>query len=254
MHILISNDDGCSSAGIKALAEALRPLADKVTVVAPDQERSAASNSLTVTQPLRVEQVGERIYAVNGTPTDCVHLAVTGLLKDEPPDMVVSGINHGANLGDDLLYSGTVAAAVEGRFQGFPAVALSNTSTRPQHLDTSAEISRRLVSHLLQNPLPNRMILNINIPDVPLDELGPFECVRLGNRHLAEPVVKDEDPSGLPIYWVGKPGSAADAGEGTDFFAVARKNIAVTPLHIDLTHYQMFNRVRDWVNHLEADD
>lgn len=250
MHILISNDDGYMSPGINALAAALREVGD-VTIVAPDQERSTSSNSLTIRHPLRVTRMGERIYAVDGTPTDCVHLAVTGLLKDPAPNIVVSGINFGENLGDDVLYSGTVAAAMEGRFQGLPSIAVSSVSHNPKHLDTAAAIARDLVLRLLDEPLPNRMILNINVPDLPPEEIGPCECTRLGNRHLAEPVIKAEDPRGEPVYWVGAPGDEADAGEGTDFYAVSQNRVSVTPLHIDLTHYKLMERVGDWTRRFD---
>ena len=249
MHILVSNDDGYQSEGIKALADALRPLAH-VTVVAPDQERSVSSNSLTVTRPLRVEQVGDAVYTVDGTPTDCVHLAITGILKDNPPDMLVSGINHGANLGDDILYSGTVAAALEGRFQGFPAIAFSNVARRPEHMDASAAVAHALVQKMKNQSLPSKIILNVNIPDQPLAKLGAFECTRLGYRHLAEPAIEGKDPRGKTIYWVGDAGSEADAGEGTDFFAIANNNIAITPLQIDLTNYKAFDCVQDWAQNL----
>ena len=246
MHILVSNDDGYLSAGIQALADALRSLAD-VTVVAPDQERSVSSSSLTVDRPLQVERIEERVYAVDGTPTDCVHLAITGLLKDDAPGMVVSGINHGENLGDDVLYSGTVAAAMEGRFQGLPALAISNVSKHPKHVETAAKVAQGLVRHLLDNPLPNRMILNVNIPDVPADELTGCACTRLGHRHLAKPAIEDKHPhSGALVYWVGAAGAEADAGEGTDFFALSKNQVSVTPLHVDLTHYRVFDQVNDW--------
>lgn len=251
MHILVSNDDGYTSAGIRALAAAMREIGD-VTVVAPDQQRSASSNSLTVELPLRAIEVEDRVYAVDGTPTDCVHLAVTGLLKDSAPDIVVSGVNHGENLGDDVLYSGTVAAALEGRFLGLPSLAVSNMSSHPKHLETAVAVVRDMVAHLLDNPLPNRMILNINVPDLPPDEVGPCECTRLGHRHLAEPVIKAEDPRGQSIYWVGAAGSEADAGEGTDFYAIAQNRVSVTPMHVDLTHYKIMGQVDDWTRGFES--
>lgn len=246
MHILISNDDGYNSPGIRALSRAVGEIAD-VTIVAPDQERSAASNSLTITRPLRVTEVTENIHSVDGTPTDCVHLAVTGLLKDRTPDMVVSGINHGENLGDDVLYSGTVAAAIEGRFQGFPALAVSCVAKRPSYLDTAARVAQMLVRHLLEVPLPADMILNVNVPDVSYEKLRGCRCVRLGHRHVAKPVIEDYDPRGGKIYWVGDAGREKDAGPGTDFYAIGQGEVSVTPLQVDLTRHRMLEEVSAWL-------
>ncbi len=249
MHILISNDDGYDSPGLRILASSFAA-SDKVSVVAPDQDRSAASNSLTLDRPLRITRISENIYAVNGTPTDCVHLGVTGLFKDAPPDMVLSGVNHGENLGDDVVYSGTVAAAMEGRYLGFPAVAVSIVSLRPRHLDTAAKVTRRLIGHLKNAALPREIILNVNVPDVPLHDVKGFKSTRLGNRHVAEPAIEDSDPRGEPIYWIGAPGPEQDAGSGTDFHAVAAGYVSVTPLHVDLTRHRHLETVGDWLGSL----
>ena len=249
MHILISNDDGYDSPGLKALAS-LFAASDRVSVVAPDQNRSAASNSLTLDRPLRITRVSENVYAVNGTPTDCVHLGMTGLFEDDLPDMVLSGINHGENLGDDVVYSGTVAAAMEGRYLGFPAVAVSIVSTRPSHLDTAAELTKRLVRHLKSTALPSETILNVNVPDLPLSEVKGFKSTRLGNRHVAEPAIRDIDPHGKPIYWIGGSGAELDAGPGTDFHAIAHGCVSVTPMHVDLTRHQDIATVGDWLGSL----
>lgn len=249
MHILISNDDGFDSPGIRVLASAFAAT-DHVSVIAPDHNRSAASNSLTLDRPLRVTRVSEGVYCVDGTPTDCVHLGVTGLFRDAPPDMVLSGVNHGENLGDDVVYSGTVAAAMEGRYLGFPAVAISIVSKRPRHLETAAEIAGRLVEHLKKEPLPKEIIFNVNVPDVPLDEIRGFRGTRLGNRHVAEPAVRAEDPRGEPIYWIGAPGAEQDAGPGTDFHAIAEGWVSVTPLHVDLTCHQQLAAVGGWLEGL----
>lgn len=245
MRILVSNDDGYSAPGIQALAAALAEDAE-VTVVAPERDRSGASNSLTLEWPIRVAQAGERIYRIEGTPTDCVHLAITGLL-DQLPDMVVSGINAGANLGDDVLYSGTVAAAMEGRSLGLPAVALSLASHSPTHYDTAARVARRVVQRLRSEPLPADTILNINVPDRPFDQIKGFEATRLGARHRAEAAIPTKDPRGRTIYWIGPPGSEQDSGPGTDFDAVERGFVSVTPLQVDLTKYKALEQIAGWV-------
>ncbi|MGH8370050.1 MAG: 5'/3'-nucleotidase SurE, partial [Gammaproteobacteria bacterium] len=215
MKILLSNDDGCHAPGLRCLADALRDIAT-VTIVAPDRNRSGTSHALTLDRPIRVRHAEPGVVCVDGTPTDCVHLAITGLL-DEEPDMVISGINAGANLGDDVLYSGTVAAAIEGRFLGYPAIAVSLASDMPEHYATAARITRELVQRLLSHPLPADTILNVNVPDQPWERLGATEATRLGHRHRSEPVTRSTDPRGRPIYWVGPPGSEQDAGPGTDF-------------------------------------
>ena len=245
MKILISNDDGCHAPGIVALAQALGELA-QVTVVAPDRDRSGASNSLTLDNPLRVYRQDNGFYRVDGTPTDCVHLAITGLLEDEH-DMVVSGINAGANLGDDVLYSGTVAAATEGRFMGLPAMAVSLVGQELKHYETASRVAVRLVRQLRNDPLPADTILNVNVPDVPWQEIAGFEVTRLGHRHKAEPMVRSVDPRGREIYWVGPPGEEQDAGPGTDFHAIRNRQVSITPLQVDLTCYEALDKLSRWV-------
>ena len=246
MHILISNDDGYLSPGTKLLFEALAEFV-KVTAVTPTRNRSAASNSLTLDRPLRVYTIDENFYAVDGTPTDCVHLALTGLLKSTALDMVVSGINHGPNLGDDVLYSGTVAAAMEGRFLGFPAVAISLNNVQPKHVSDAVRIACDVIKRLLKNSVPAK-ILNINIPDLPYNQIEGTEITRLGARHKAEPVIETSDPKGNPIYWVGSAGSEQDAGPGTDFYAINHNRVSITPLDLDLTHHQLLDEMRDFWN------
>lgn len=245
MRILLSNDDGYLAPGLACLAQALR-VGAHVDVVAPERDRSGASNSLTLTTPLRVKQGENGFYYVDGTPTDCVHLAVTGLLKPEP-DMVIAGINRGANLGDDVIYSGTVAAAMEGRFLGLPALAISLVGQAGRHFETAAQIAVRLLDKLSNDPLPADTILNVNVPDVPIDRIAGIEATRLGRRHKAEPVIKANDPHGQAIYWVGAPGAEADAGPGTDFHAVRNNFISITPLHVDLTRYTALDQVASWL-------
>lgn len=248
MKILISNDDGVHAPGLAHLADALGKLGD-ITVVAPDRNRSGVSNSLTLDQPLRVVTAINGFYSVNGTPTDCVHLAVTGLLKDVP-DIVVSGINEGSNLSDDVLYSGTVAAATEGRFLGLPSVAISLAGPRCEHYDTAAKIARLLVERLREQPLTYDTILNVNVPDMPFSELKGIQVTRLGTRHIAEPTIKAMDPRGRKIFWVGQPGPEQDAGPGTDFYAVNTGYVSITPLHLDLTHYKVLDELSGWANEL----
>ncbi len=245
MKILLSNDDGYLAPGLEMLAAELSALAD-ITVVAPERNRSGASNSLTLENPLRAERTKNGFIRVDGTPTDCVHLAITGLL-DEEPDMVIAGINAGANLGDDVLYSGTVAAATEGRFLGLPAVALSMNAHDPKYYSTGVRVARELVCHLQREPLDSDTIINVNIPDLPYEELKGYQVTRLGHRHRAEPVVKDTDPRGRLIYWVGPAGLEQDAGPGTDFYAVREGFVSVTPLQVDLTRHADIEPLRDWL-------
>jgi 5'-nucleotidase len=245
LRILVSNDDGYRAEGLQRLADALQPLAE-VTVVAPDRNRSGASNSLTLDVPLRVSKYGEQMYYVNGTPTDCVHLAISGLFDFEH-DMVVSGINDGANLGDDVLYSGTVAAAVEGRFLGLPTMAVSLVARDGRHFDTAARVASDLVMRLARSPLHRSMILNVNVPDVPYEHLRGMRVTRLGHRHRSEPMVRTTDPRGRPVYWVGPAGEGADAGEGTDFAAIAAGCVSVTPLQVDLTRHSALGEIDDWL-------
>lgn len=246
MRVLISNDDGVLAPGINILARELSTVVD-IEVVAPDRNRSGASNSLTLNHPVKVRRLENSYYSVEGTPTDCVHLALTGFLSSEF-DMVVSGINEGGNLGDDILYSGTVAAAVEGRYLGLPALAISMVGDNIQHYETAAIIARQLVMQLSIHRLPSQTILNVNIPNMPLDKIKGLQVTRLGTRHSAEPVIKDHDPRGRPIYWIGLPGSEADAGPGTDFYAVNEGYASITPLHLDMTHYKMFDQLAHWLN------
>ncbi|MGB4498427.1 MAG: 5'/3'-nucleotidase SurE [Methylococcaceae bacterium] len=245
MHILISNDDGYLAEGIGALAKALSDYAT-ISVVAPDRNRSAASNSLTLDMPLRATLAHNGFTKVDGTPTDCVHLAITGLLENEP-DMVFAGINHGANLGDDVLYSGTVAAATEGRFLGLPAVAISLVGDHPQHFETAAQVAVILFKHILKKPLADNTILNVNVPDLPFAELKGFRACRLGQRHKSEPIIQSQDQRGRRIYWVGAAGEEQDAGEGTDFYAVNNGYVSVTPLQLDLTFYEKLDTLKQWL-------
>jgi len=253
VRILISNDDGYRARGIHALRMGLAGLGD-LTVVAPDRNRSGASNSLTLELPLRVGQAEADVYYVEGTPTDCVHLAVSGLFPFEP-DMVVSGVNDGSNLGDDVLYSGTVAAATEGRFLGKPSVAVSLHTDglrgdAVRHFDTGAHFARQIVERLFATPLAATLgratILNVNVPNIPVSAVKGIKVTRLGNRHRAEAVIKAEDPRGRPVYWVGPAGAGQDAGPGTDFHAVAEGYVSVTPLTIDLTNHAALDGLRDW--------
>ena len=245
LRILISNDDGYQSDGLATLALSISDLAE-VVIVAPDRNQSGASHSLTLETPLRVGRTRDGIYYVNGTPTDCVHLALTGFLDDEP-DMVIAGINHGANLGDDVLYSGTVAAAAEGRFLGLPAIAVSLVGENPRHFDTAGHAIRVLLQQLENSPLPPDTTLNINVPDVPYQELRGFRSTRLGYRHRAEPVIESHDPKGRLLYWVGAAGAGQDAGPGTDFHAVENGFISVTPLHFDLTRHTGLEVLETWL-------
>lgn len=252
MQLLLSNDDGVDAPGLRCLAESMARLA-QVTVVAPDRNRSGASNSLTLEQPLRFTQRDEREFVVFGTPTDCVHLAITGLVEAQQ-DMVVSGINDGANLGDDVIYSGTVAAAMEGRFLGLPAVAVSLLNDGDElHFASAAEAASRVVRKLVDDPLPADTILNINVPNLPWAEIRGFEVTRLGHRHQAENAIRSEDPRGRPLYWIGPPGAEQDAGPGTDFHAVNRGYISITPIHVDLTRYQALEKVASWIGSLATD-
>lgn len=245
MHILLSNDDGYESPGIQCLARSLSDIA-RVTVVAPDRNRSGASNSLTLDDPIRAHIMPDGVIRVDGTPTDCVHLAITGLLEKEP-DIVISGINAGANLGDDVLYSGTVAAAMEGRFLGLPAIAVSLVGPDPVHYETAAQVVRNLLDRLADAPLPMDTMLNINVPDLPHDKLAGYQSTRLGHRHKAEPVYKTKDPRGRDIYWVGPPGEEQDAGPGTDFHAIRHGCVSVTPLQVDLTRHASLDDLRTWL-------
>jgi 5'-nucleotidase len=248
MHFLLSNDDGYQAPGLAALADALGEIG-KVTVVAPDRDRSGASNSLTLDAPLHVKQDNRGFHYVNGTPTDCVHLAITGLL-DEEPDMVISGINSGANLGDDVLYSGTVAAAMEGRFLGCPAIAFSLASTNPDDYSSAVIVAKKIIQSLMDKPLDD-VLLNVNIPDVSYEQIQDFAVTRLGNRHKSEPAQEASDPRGRKVYWVGPVGPEQDAGEGTDFYAIRTNQVSITPLQVDLTRHESLNTFSNWIDDLK---
>ncbi len=246
MKILVSNDDGYMARGINALANALAEIAE-VILMAPDRNHSGASNSLTLHSPLRVHEVEKNRYFVNGTPSDCVHLALSGYL-DEEPDLVVAGVNHGANLGDDVIYSGTVAAAMEGRYLGLPAIAVSLVIDRyGKHFDAAARVARDLVKRLQDHPLPGDVILNVNVPDLPFEELKGVEVTRLGFRHRSEALIRNKDPQGRTIYWIGPAGPGQDAGPGTDFAAIERGAVAVTPLKVDLTRHESLPQLAAWL-------
>ncbi len=246
MRILLSNDDGYYAPGLAALAEAVHGLGE-MTVVAPERNRSGASNSLTLDRPLHLKEAPNGFFYVNGTPTDCVHLAVTGML-DHEPDMVLSGINWGPNMGDDTIYSGTVAAAMEGYLLGVPAIALSLASFSGRNFATAGRVARLLAERFRAHPFGAPVLLNVNVPDVPWEMLQGMRVTRLGRRHKAEPVVKQVSPRGDTVYWVGAAGAAADAGEGTDFHAVDQGCVSITPLQIDLTHAGQLAGVREWLD------
>lgn len=241
MKILISNDDGYLAPGLRALADVLAPIAD-IRIVAPDSNRSGSSNSLTLDRPLSIFQAENGFYFCNGTPSDCVHIALTGLL-DFTPDLVVSGINQGQNMGDDTLYSGTVAAATEGYLFGFPSIAFSQVARGWEHLDAAARIAREVVERYM-DALEKPYLLNVNIPNLPYGELKGLRATRLGKRHVSEPVIRMQDPQGREIYWIGPAGKAKDATEGTDFHATAEGYVSLTPLQIDLTHATQLSTLR----------
>lgn len=245
MRILLSNDDGYFSKGLCELARALGSLGD-IVVVAPEQNRSGASNSLTLDRPLMVKKADSGFYYVNGTPTDCVHLAVTGMM-DTMPDIIVSGINHGANMGDDTIYSGTVAAATEGFLLGIPSIAISLTNFEGKYFETAGKVARDLVSRFIASPISEPVLLNVNVPDIPEENVRGIEITRLGRRHKAEPVVKMQSPRQETVYWIGAAGAAADAGPGTDFNAVERGYVSITPLQIDLTHASQMTKIQNWI-------
>jgi len=245
VRILLSNDDGYLAPGLRALYLALKDT-QELTVVAPDRDHSGASNSLTLQRPLCIRKSEEGFQYVDGTPTDCVHLAITGLMEKEP-DMVIAGINNGANLGDDVIYSGTVAAATEGRFLGFPAMAVSMASHEPQFFETAARVVIDLLNRLNQHLLPADSILNINVPDIPYEDLQGFQATRLGKRHKSESVIRQQSPHGKEVFWVGPAGQEQDAGPGTDFHAIKSHYVSVTPLEIDLTRYKAIETVAHWL-------
>ena len=245
MRILLSNDDGYFAPGLACLAEHLAKIAE-IIVVAPERDRSGSSNSLTLDRPLSLHKSHTGFYFVNGTPTDCVHLAVTGML-DVMPDMIVSGINDGANMGDDTIYSGTVAAATEGYLLGIPSIAISLTSFESNNFATAGLVARQLVERFIRDPIREPVLLNVNVPDIPNADLKGMEVTRLGRRHKAEPVIKMTSPRKETVYWIGAAGAAADAGPGTDFNAIERGVVSITPLQIDLTHATQLPAIRQWM-------
>lgn len=244
MRILLSNDDGVHAVGMRILAAALSEFAE-VIIVAPDRNRSGASNSLTLEQALRVQLIEPNVYSVQGTPTDCVHFGLNELLKDQLPDLVLSGINHGANLGDDVLYSGTVAAAMEGHFLGIQSMAFSLVGQN--NFDAAAKVACQIVKRHMIQPAKTRRLLNINVPDLPYEKLGDVVVTRLGARHHAENMIKQKDPRGHDIYWLGPPGKEQDAGEGTDFYAIEHSNVSLTPMQVDLTAHESIGDMKDWL-------
>ena len=247
MRILISNDDGYQARGIKQLTKSLSEIAE-VIVVAPSENKSAASSSLTIGKPLKPIQIEKNIYSIDGTPTDCVHLALCGFLK-ESIDLVVTGINFGANLGDDTIYSGTVAGAIEGRFLGLPSIAISLASWECNYFETAGEIAKKLVVQIDKSYLSPNTIINVNVPDIPLSKIKGIKSTRLGSRHKSEPSVHDlKDPS---LYWIGENGKEADNIEGTDFHAISNNFVSVTPLQIDTTYHSEITKMNDWLQKID---
>jgi len=246
MRILLSNDDGYLAEGIQVLSDMLSQLGE-LTVVAPDRNRSAVSNALTLSRPIRAHKIADGFYKVDGTPTDCVHLGITGLLQQDP-DIVVSGINAGANLGDDVIYSGTVAAATEGRFMGFPALAVSLAGT--VHYESAAKAVNQVIQNLIKSPLAEDCILNINVPDLAWEEIKGIKATRLGCREKAEPIIQQADPYGTPVYWVGRAGEPVANQEGTDFDAIHNGYISVTPIQIDMTRHAGVGPLQSWLDQI----
>lgn len=247
MKILLSNDDGYFAPGLNILAEHIAKLAE-ITVVAPERNRSGASNSLTLDRPLSVRTASNGFFYINGTPTDCVHIALTGLM-DTMPDMVISGINDGANMGDDTIYSGTVAAAMEGHLLGIPSIAISMSQHNSTHFETAARVAVELVEHYIKNGFKSSTLLNVNVPDIPYDELKGLVVTRLGKRHKAEPVIQLKTPRGETMYWVGPAGQPNDGGEGTDFYAVANNQVSISPIQVDLTKHTQLTEITDWLGY-----
>lgn len=246
MNILLSNDDGYFAPGLNILAEHIGRFAD-ITVVAPERNRSGASNSLTLDRPLSIKKASNGFYYVNGTPTDCVHIALTGLM-DTMPDMVISGINDGANMGDDTIYSGTVAAAMEGYLLGIPSIAISMSQHNSTHFQTAAQVAIELLLHYQKNGFDAPTLLNVNVPDIPYEQLQGREVTRLGKRHKAEPVVQLKTPRNETVYWVGAAGQPNDGGPGTDFNAVANNRVSISPIQVDLTNHSQLNDIKNWLN------
>ncbi|MGN6580598.1 MAG: 5'/3'-nucleotidase SurE [Bordetella sp.] len=248
MRILVSNDDGYNAPGIEALARALSGLGE-ITVVAPETNHSGASNSLTLNRPLSVRTAANGFHYVNGTPSDCVHVALTGGLIADRPDLVVSGFNNGANLGEDTLYSGTVAAASEGYLFGIPSIAFSLIEKGWAHLDDAARAARQIVERQLAHPM-GAVLLSVNIPSRRYEDLTGYAVTRLGKRHPSQPVVRTTTPYGDTVYWIGPVGQASDAGPGTDFHAVAQGSVSLTPLRLDLTQHEQLDALRGWTGEL----
>ncbi len=246
MKILLSNDDGYFAPGLSVLASHLSKIAD-ITVVAPERNRSGASNSLTLDRPLSVRKASNGFFYANGTPTDCVHLALTGLMTS-PPDMVISGINDGANMGDDTIYSGTVAAAMEGYLLDIPSFAISMSQHEATHFDTAARVTVELVQHYLKTGFAKPTLLNVNVPDMPYDELKGKVITRLGKRHKAEPAIQLKTPRNETVYWVGAAGQPNDGGEGTDFYAIANHQVSISPIQVDLTKHSQIDELKNWLN------
>ena len=245
MKILVSNDDGYHAPGLTIIVEYLKKIAE-VVVVAPDRNRSGSSSSLTLDKPLSVSEISPNHYIVDGTPTDCVHLALTGLLKFKP-DMVISGINDGANMGDDTLYSGTVAAAIEGYTIGIPSMAVSMANHKPKHFKTAAMVTVDLINKMNAKATTETPLLNINVPDVPYDELNGLLITRLGKRKQADPIISSLTPKGQNIYWIGPAGEPSDCGKGTDFFAVKENYVSISPIQIDLTNHKLIEHMSEWL-------
>ena len=247
MRILISNDDGYKADGIIQLAKSLTEIAE-VIVFAPSENKSAASSSLTIGKPLKPIQIDRNIYAIDATPSDCVHLALCGFIK-ESIDLVVTGINFGANLGDDVIYSGTVAGAIEGRFLGLPSIAMSLASWECNHFDTAGNIAKILVDQIDKAPLANNTIINVNVPDVPMSEILGIKGTRLGSRHKSAPSIQDSKD--LSLFWIGENGKEADNVEGTDFHAISNNYVSVTPLQIDSTKYSEIHPLSNWIDTID---
>jgi len=248
MNILVSNDDGVRAEGLQHLVRSLQAFG-QVVAVAPDRNRSGASSSLTLDVPLRLEQIAANLYAVNGSPADCVHLGCYRVMQ-ETPTLVVSGINHGANLGDDVLYSGTVAAALEGRHLGLPAIAVSLAAHTPEHFETAARVVTLVVAKMQREGLSNRMVLNLNVPDCPYAQLSGFEVTRLGSRHRVDTLLEDRDPKGRKIYWLGPPSDGDDVGPGTDFYALSQGRVSITPISTDFTAHEALQPMAHWIEDL----
>jgi len=246
VRILISNDDGYQAEGIETLAQYLSK-DHEVVVVAPNENKSAASSSLTLNRPLKPVKVADNIYSIDATPSDCVHLALCGFLQDDF-DLVVTGINFGPNLGDDVIYSGTVAGAIEGRFLGLPSIAISLASWVGKNFESAGRVAQQVVNTIHTSQLSHDTVLNVNVPDVPYEDIQGFQTTRLGKRHMSEPSIQDKKDSSL--YWIGENGKEADNGVGTDFHAIANNYVSVTPLQIDLTKYNEIDIVSDWLKNL----